>query len=99
VAVPKLVSLVEDPSVADAHLKGEAMAGLVRLGGATAMAAVLRQLDNEDPYVREGAQAALAGSAVPLAGYDPRQPAAANAKVIQGARAWWQVKFSKAWED
>lgn len=99
VAVRPLSGLLADKSEKNLHVKRSCAASLAAVGTAPALRAVILALSSDDPYLRDGAAAALEPLAGEVPGFDPRSGAAENGAAIETFQAWWSRKFSRAWEE
>lgn len=98
-AVRPLAALAADRSEKNVHVKIAALGALAEGGDPRGLKAVVDALLAEDPYVRQGAAAALERLSGAALGYDPRGSIEDNRAAIEKARTWWAKKTGKDWED
>ncbi len=95
VAVTPLLSYVKDAERKDVHLKHAAMRALAAIDDPRGVAGIVAQLASDDVYLRYGAVEVL-GEAGADFGIDPRSAPDDKAKA---ARAWWEKRYGKDWQD
>ncbi len=96
-AVKPLTQLLRDRSERNSSLKRNAMATLVAIGTPEARRAVIQSLEDEDPYVRQGAFRLLEGAAGEGFGFDPRLSAGENREALSRFRDWWERSSGAKW--